>query len=341
MKRCLQLAKNGLGKTSPNPLVGCVIVWKDQIIGEGWHQKAGEPHAEVNALNRVKNPEKLTDATLYVNLEPCSHYGKTPPCSDLIIHKGIKNVVIGSTDPNPKVAGKGITKLTTACDHVHVGLLEKECDELNKRFLCVQRKKRPYVILKWAQTQDGFIAPKKQEIGKPFWITNSYSTQLVHKWRGEEQGILIGSNTVIKDNPRLNARLWNGRNPIRILIDPYLISVSEPNNLHVFDGAQKTIVFCDKPQENRPKIIFEEITFESKVLAQIMERLYAHEIESVIIEGGRETLQHFIDNNLWDEARVFIGQPHLHSGIRAPEFDRQPIKTIAIQQDTLDFFKND
>src|SRR5699024_3447478 len=200
MKRCLKLAKNGLGKTYPNPLVGSIIVWKDKIIGEGWHQKAGLPHAEVNAINSVKDKSKLKDSTLYVNLEPCSHYGKTPPCSDLIIKNNIKNVVIGSVDPNPEVAGNGVKKLQQFCENVKVGILNKECEELNKRFFTFQRKKRPYIILKWAETQDGFIAPKTQEIGKPTWITNPISKQLIHIWRREEQFIIVGLNTLLKDN---------------------------------------------------------------------------------------------------------------------------------------------
>src|SRR5699024_7490427 len=240
MKRCLQLAENGLGTTYPNPLVGCVIVWKDHIIGEGWHRKSGEPHAEVNAINSVKDKSKLREATLYVNLEPCSHYGKTPPCSDLIIEKELKRVVVGSTDPNPKVAGRGIAKLRQAGIEVATNCLETESQYLNRRFFTFQQQKRPYIILKWAQTRDGFIAPETQTSGKPFWITNPYSKQLVHKWRSEEEGILVGRKTAIKDNPQLNVRLWTGQNPTRVLIDPDLKSLSSKPRLHLFDEEIRT-----------------------------------------------------------------------------------------------------
>ena len=219
IKRCIELAKNGLGATYPNPLVGSVIVYKNKIIGEGWHQKAGAPHAEVNAINSVKDESLLNKSTIYVSLEPCSHFGKTPPCSDLIIAKGIKKVIIGTVDPFAEVAGRGIKKLMEAGCEVQVGILEKECQDLNKRFFTFHQKKRPYIILKWAQTTDGFIAPKVQEKREPVWITNQYSKQLVHKWRSEEQAILVGTNTAIADNPKLNTRLWNGKNPVRVVID--------------------------------------------------------------------------------------------------------------------------
>lgn len=219
MKRCIELAKNGLGTTYPNPLVGSVIVHDGKIIGEGWHKKAGEPHAEVNAVNSVKDKSLLKEATIYVSLEPCSHFGKTPPCCDLIIANKIPNVVVGTVDPFAKVAGNGIKKLIESGKNVTIGILEDECNELNKRFFTFHQKKRPYIILKWAETTDGFIAPISKEEKSPVWITNPYSRQLVHKWRTEEQAILVGTNTVLDDNPKLDARDFSGNNPVRIVLD--------------------------------------------------------------------------------------------------------------------------
>ncbi len=340
MQRCLQLAKNGLGKTYPNPLVGCVIVWKKQIIGEGWHQKAGGPHAEVNAIRAVKDKAKLKEATLYVSLEPCSHYGKTPPCSDLIIENKIKNVVIGSMDPNPEVAGNGVKKLQEFCDTVKVGVLEKACKNLNKRFFTFQQQKRPYVILKWAKTQDGFIAPKTQEIGKPTWITNPYSKQLVHKWRSEEQAILVGLNTALKDNPQLNTRLWKGKNPVRILIDQELKSISSSTSLHLLDQQIKTIIFCKNPLENKENLIFEKIDFNKNPIPQILEVLYQHNLQSLIVEGGQKTLNSFISSNLWDEARVFTGNSYFEDGIKTPDFSQKNPQKTFIQKDELKIYYN-
>lgn len=341
MKRCLQLAKNGLGKTYPNPLVGSVIVYKDKIIGDGWHQKAGEAHAEVNAIQSVKDASLLKKATLFVNLEPCSHYGKTPPCSDLIIQKGIKKVVVGTLDPNPQVAGRGISRMIQAGIEVHVGCLEDECNEINKRFFTYFKKKRPYIILKWAQTKDGYIAPKQQDFGKPFWITNPDSKQLVHKWRAEEQSILVGKNTAIKDNPKLNTRLWEGENPVRVLIDSKLETMQQPEKLHLLDGSIKTLIFCSKTSENQKNLIFEQIDFNHRVPEQIMDVLYLHKLQSLIIEGGKRTLQEFIDSGLWDEARVFTGTSYLKSGIEAPALNAVPVKSTSIGQDTLNLYKNE
>lgn len=340
MRRCLQLAKKGLGDTAPNPLVGCVLVLQDKIIGEGWHQKAGKAHAEVNAINSVKHQEQLKKATLYVNLEPCSHHGKTPPCSDLIIQKGIKKVVVGAKDPNPQVSGGGLEKLKQSGAQVEVGLLEKECKSVNKRFFTVQEQHRPYIILKWAQTQDGFIAPKTQKKGQPIWITNSFSKQLVHKWRSEEQGILVGLNTALKDNPKLNTRLWKGNNPTRILIDPNLKSFEERKQLHLYDQTIKTIVCTKQTVKNKHNLIFEQIDFQKEIIPQIMQVLYKHNLQSVIIEGGRETLKSFIKTNSWDEARVFTGQSYFKTGIKAPDFNYKPDQTFYFNKDKLELFYN-
>ncbi len=324
INRCIQLAENGLGKTYPNPLVGSVIVYKDKIIGEGWHRKAGEAHAEVHAINSVMDKSLLKKATIYVSLEPCSHYGKTPPCSDLIIASGIKKVVIGSIDPFKEVSGKGIKKLMDAGCQVIVGILDEKCAELNKRFFTFHKKKRPYIILKWAQSVDGFLAPLDSgstSERKPIWITNNYSNQLVHKWRSEEASILVGTNTAIKDNPSLNTRLWDGSDPFRVLIDQHLKLTSDSNLL---DGLIKTIVLCGKhakiPEYISEDINFEILDFEKEIPSQVCETLYKHNLQSVIIEGGSITLQSFIDENLWDEARIFNGEALFKKGIISPKF---------------------
>jgi diaminohydroxyphosphoribosylaminopyrimidine deaminase/5-amino-6-(5-phosphoribosylamino)uracil reductase len=339
IKRCIELAKNGLGATYPNPLVGSVIVHNDSIIGEGWHQKAGAPHAEVNAVNSVKDESLLKKSTIYVSLEPCSHFGKTPPCSDLIIVKGIKKVVIGTVDPFAEVAGRGIKKLMEAGCEVQVGVLEQECQDLNKRFFTFHQKKRPYIILKWAQTADVFIAPKIQEKREPVWITNQYSKQLVHKWRSEEQSILVGTNTAIADNPKLNTRLWKGENPVRVVIDKDL---KIPQESALFDGTIKTIVLTENVKSSGSNnLVFEKVNFQQNLPLQICEILYRHNLQSVIIEGGAKTLQTFIDNNLWDEARVFTGISEFHKGVKAPEFSGKMFSKTTLERDTLKFYKND
>jgi len=353
MLRCILLAKNGLGTTYPNPLVGCVIVHNNKIIGEGWHQQAGMPHAEVNAIKSVKDETLLKEATIHVSLEPCSHFGKTPPCANLIIEKGIKNVVIGSLDPNPKVAGKGIQLLKDAGCNVIEGVLEKECNTLNKRFFTFHLKKRPYIILKWAETSDGFIAPikdknnrlphlEKNEIRKdaaPIWITNKISRQLVHKWRAEEQAILVGTKTVIEDNPNLTTRDWEGNSPIRIVIDRTL---RIPNNTSVLDGKISTIIITEKEAINKENLFFETINFSKNITSQICDILYRYKIQSVIIEGGSKTIQTFIDANLWDEARVFFtGNVIFKEGTKAPIIKETITSEERIKDDTLKIFGND
>ena len=336
--RCIELAKNGFGTTYPNPMVGSVIVYNGEIIGEGWHQKAGEPHAEVNAIRSVKDPSLLDKATIYVSLEPCSHFGKTPPCCDLIIKNKIPNVVIGTVDSNIKVAGNGIKRLQEAGANVIVGILEKECYELNQRFFTFHEKKRPYIILKWAETQDGFIAPLQKEEQNPVWITNLNSRQLVHKWRTEEQAILVGTQTVIDDNPQLNARDWEGNNPIRVVIDQ---NHRIPKTAHVFDNQTKTIVFSNK--KSTPSLentILEVIDFQQNIAHQIVDKLFQHQIQSVIIEGGAQTLQTFIDANLWDEARVFIGNCTFEKGVKAPILNTSPFKKEKIGTDELLIIRN-
>jgi diaminohydroxyphosphoribosylaminopyrimidine deaminase / 5-amino-6-(5-phosphoribosylamino)uracil reductase len=338
IQRCIELAKNGLGTTYPNPMVGSVIVHNDVIIGEGWHKKAGEPHAEVNAINSVKDKSLLQKATIYVSLEPCSHFGKTPPCCDLIIKNKIPNVIIGSVDPNIKVAGNGIKKLIEAGANVTVGVLETECYDLNKRFFTFHQKKRPYIILKWAETKDGFIAPIEKLEQKPVWITNPYSRQLVHKWRTEEQSILVGTQTVIDDNPKLNARDWYGNNPIRLVIDQ---NNRITKNSHIFDNQTKTIIFSKiKTEIAEENTIFEVIDFEQNIAQQIIVILYKYQIQSVIIEGGKQTLQTFIDANLWDEARIFVGNSRFNIGTKAPKLVLKDFERHIIDTDELLISKN-
>ena len=327
IKRCIQIAKNGLGSTSPNPMVGSVIVYKNTIIGEGFTSPYGGNHAEVNAINSVSNKDVLKEATLYVTLEPCSHFGKTPPCSDLIVKHKIPNVVIGCVDDNEKVAGKGINKLRTSGCNVIVGVLENECKNHHKRFFTFHNKKRPYIILKWAETNDGFIAPETKNEQKPVWITNAFSRQLVHKWRAEEQAILVGTNTVQEDNPSLTVRDWTGENPIRIVIDKN----EKLSKTHtVFNADVETILISKN-----------NINFSKNVAKQICDLLFEKHINSVIIEGGAKTLQSCIDANLWDEARVFTGQLEFKKGIKAPKFKGKLISEENIITDTLKIYKND
>ncbi len=347
IQRCLQLAKNGIGTTRPNPSVGAVIVHNNKIIGEGFTSPYGDSHAEVNAIRSVHNQELLKEATIYVTLEPCSHYGKTPPCADLIIEKGIPNIVIGSVDTNSLVAGKGIERLKKAGRNVTVGVCEEACKDHHKRFFTVQNKKRPFIILKWAETKDGFIAPLTKDEQKPVWISNPYSQQLVHKWRSEEHAILVGTNTVISDNPSLTVRSWSGNHPVRIIIDKTLrISTGAT----VFDGDIQTIVVTEveketdvisNDSEKSHVFIYEQINFSSRVAEQICEALHKHQIQSVIIEGGAQTLQTFVDANLWDEARVFIGDVNFGEGVKHPVFNAKLFSEEKIDNDILRIYKND
>ena len=327
ISRCLEIAKNGLGITRPNPMVGSVIVHKNQIIGEGFTSAYGGAHAEVNAIHAVKNKALLKQATLYVTLEPCSHFGKTPPCSDLIIKHQIPNVVIGCIDDNPEVAGKGIEKLKQAGCNVIVGVLENACKEHHKRFFSFHNKKRPYIILKWSESTDGFIAPEFKNEQKPVWITNEYSRQLVHKWRAEEQAILVGTNTVIQDNPSLTVRNWTGENPVRIVLDK---ENTLSKDFSVFNTEAKTIRITEK-----------DIEFSKNRSLQICELLFQNNINSVIIEGGSKTLQTFINDNIWDEARVFTGTIQFNKGVKAPRFSGTLISETTILNDILKIYKND
>ncbi|WP_339660011.1 bifunctional diaminohydroxyphosphoribosylaminopyrimidine deaminase/5-amino-6-(5-phosphoribosylamino)uracil reductase RibD [uncultured Polaribacter sp.] len=354
IKRCLQIAKNGIGTTRPNPSVGAVIVHQNKIIGEGFTSNYGQNHAEVNAVNSVKNKALLKESTIYVTLEPCSHFGKTPPCADLLVKYQFKNVVIGTVDSNSLVAGKGIERLKNAGINVIVGVLEAECKEHHKRFFTVQDKKRPYIILKWAETNNGFIAPLTKNEQAPVWISNNLSQQLVHKLRSKEHAILVGTNTVIADNPSLNVRSWFGKNPIRIVLDK---SLRIPKEATVFDGSVKTIVIADTTSlrqekrsfgfnnshelKNTQELIYETINFSKNVANQIVDVLQKHQIQSIIIEGGSQTLQTFIDANLWDEATIFIGETSFKDGIKAPVFSAKRTSETKIKNDILKIYTND
>jgi diaminohydroxyphosphoribosylaminopyrimidine deaminase/5-amino-6-(5-phosphoribosylamino)uracil reductase len=309
MMRALELAGLGLGFVSPNPLVGCVIAHEDHIIGEGYHHKYGESHAEVNAINSVKDKSLLEQAILYVTLEPCNHFGKTPPCTELIKKHKIPKIAVCNIDPNPIVAGKGMENLRNSGVEVVTGILEKEGNELNKRFFTYHRKHRPYIILKWAQTTDGFIAGKNY---KQIQISNDFSRKLVHKWRSEEDAILVGYNTALHDNPKLNVRDWQGMDPVRIVVDE---QNKLPKDLNLFDNTQRTIVISGKSS-----------------VPEIIKEIYSEKILSVIIEGGTKTLQKFIDAGIWDEARIFTAPKLLGEGIKAPDLFTNASKAASFEK---------
>ena len=314
---------------------------ENKIIGEGFTAVYGGNHAEVNAVNSVKNVAVLKESTIYVTLEPCSHFGKTPPCADLLVKHQFKKVVIGCVDSNSLVAGKGIEHLKNAGIEVIIGVLEKECREHHKRFFTVQEKNRPYIILKWAQTRDGFMAPETKNEQKPVWISNQYSQQLVHKFRAQEHAILVGTNTVLSDNPKLNVRSWTGEIPIRIVIDKEL---KIPKNLFVYDETVKTIFITNKMNSNKKsseKLIFEGINFDKNIANQICAILQKHHIESVIIEGGAKTIQPFIDENLWDEASIFTSEKVFKNGVKAPVFSGKIVSEMDIKNDILKIYSND
>lgn len=335
MQRCLDLAKKGIGDVSPNPMVGSVIVYDNEIIGEGYHQKSGCPHAEAEAIASVKDKILLSDSTLYVNLEPCAHFGKTPPCSDLIIKHKIPRVVVGCLDTSSKVSGKGIQKMRNVGLKVVIGVLEDESRKINKNFFAFHEKRRPYVILKWAESVDGFIAPHNQ-VGS-FWMTSSASKILTHKWRAEEDAILVGRVTAEKDNPLLTVREVNGNNPIRLVIDK---SLKLSDNLSLFNSDTKTIIFNSITSELCRTNQFIRIGFD-QIIINILRELYKQNIQSVIVEGGKKTLESFIENNLWDEARVFVADKQLKDGIKAPVIVGKVSSEEEIDTDLLKIMIND
>ncbi|HPR31422.1 MAG TPA: bifunctional diaminohydroxyphosphoribosylaminopyrimidine deaminase/5-amino-6-(5-phosphoribosylamino)uracil reductase RibD [Prolixibacteraceae bacterium] len=338
MQRCLDLAKLGEGHTAPNPMVGCVIVHDGKVIGEGFHRQCGGPHAEVHALRSVADPNLLARSTLYVNLEPCAHYGKTPPCSDLIVAKKIPRVVIGTIDPFSEVAGKGIEKLRQAGCEVFLGMLHKECRELNRRFFAFHEKNRPYIILKWAQTQDGFIDqdPEKRPTGKPVWITDEVARVVVHRQRACEGAIFIGTETALKDNPSLTLREWYGRQPLRIVAD----RVNRlPDSLTLFDGAAPTRVLGEETMGGHPHSSIIPSQSDNRI-DDLLRFLHGQSIQSLIVEGGAITLQDFIDRDLWDEAHVYTGKITFGSGIRAPRFKESNPLTEQFPRCVLHVYRN-
>jgi len=336
MTRSLELAQCGLGYVAPNPLVGSVIVYDGKIIGEGFYQKYGNPHAEVNAIESVADHELLKKSTLYVNLEPCSHWGKTPPCADLIIEKQIPHVVIGCQDIFEEVNGKGIAKLRDAGIKVETGILEKECQEMNRRFFVFNQQRRPYIILKWAQTADEFMA---RDDYSSKWISNPYSRLLSHKWRAEESAIMVGTYTAIFDNPQLSSRDMKTKNPARIIIDK---NGKIPETHHVFDGSQKTIIFTSVLIESKENLDFVQMDFASgNFIEKALNYLWKLGIQSIIVEGGARLLQSFLSKNIWDEARIFTAKDiSFGSGIQAPEMNITPEKTFSILNDQLAYYSN-
>lgn len=315
--RCIQLAKNGLCNAAPNPMVGAVIVHGDTIIGEGYHIRCGEAHAEVNAVRSVKDKSLLKESTIYVSLEPCSHHGKTPPCADLIINKGIPRVVVGCQDPFSLVAGRGIAKLREAGIEVKVGVLEEECRQLIRRFVTFNTLRRPFITLKWAESADGFIDLHRTE-GHPYIFSSPLSSMLVHKRRAEHSAILVGRRTALLDNPSLTTRNWFGKNPVRMVIDKDL---TLPKHLALFDGSVRTLVFTQREDtSNRPNVEHIRLDFKIDILPQIMEVLYKEKLQSLMVEGGSILLQSFIDAGCWDEAYIEQSDAHLKDGVKAPSF---------------------
>lgn len=315
MRRCIQLAQNAVCNAAPNPMVGAVIVCNGKIIGEGYHIRCGEAHAEVNAIRSVKDPSLLKHSTIYVSLEPCSHYGKTPPCADLIIEKRIPRIVIGCRDPFAQVAGRGIQKLVDAGREVTVGVLEEECRHLIRRFVTFHTLHRPYVTLKWAESADGYIDVCRED-GKPVILSSPLTSMLVHKKRAEHAAILVGTNTARLDNPSLTVRQWYGRSPVRVVLDR---KQTLSPDLHLFDGSVPTLVFTDSARPPLPNVEFISVDYQRDILPQLMQTLYERNLQSLLVEGGRELLQSFINAGLWDEVFIEKCPQLLHSGVKSSE----------------------
>lgn len=343
LSRCLQIAKNGLGNTAPNPMVGALVVHGDKVIGEGFTSPFGGPHAEVRAIHSVKDPSLLQEATLYVSLEPCCHHGKTPPCTDLILEKRIPRVVLGIPDPHEKVAGQGIARLREGGCEVITGVLEAECRAHLKRFLTFHEKQRPYVVLKWAQSADGFIAPEKGLRGReaqPYWISGPRARQLAHQWRSEEQAILVGTRTALEDNPSLTTREWKGKNPLRVLLDPNL---RVPPDYRIFDGQADTLVCCDAGQEGyrHGRIACQPLDFGGDPLTDLMHLLWERQVLSLIVEGGAHTLREFQKAGLWDEVRVIESMRSLGKGLPAPRPAGTLVREFTAGEDRVKIFSHD
>lgn len=367
MYRCLELAKLGAGHVAPNPMVGALLVHEGRIIGEGWHKEYGKAHAEVNCINAVKESDRhfISQSTLYVSLEPCAHHGKTPPCTDLIIRYSIPRVVIGCRDPFKEVDGRGIEKLKAAGIEVETAVLEQECRELNKRFFTFHTKQRPYIILKWAQTSDGFIAtlnplqggildpvskkvsslidkskaPPVERFGEArLFISNEYSNRLVHQWRSEEAAIMVGTNTALHDDPALTTRLWPGLSPVRLVID---LNLRLPVSLKVFDGSVRTIVFNTIKEDEKPNLSFIKLDKDKQFIPQLMDVLYRLPLQSVMVEGGAALLQTFIESGVWDEARIITNDElRIANGLAAPLLSHsEKISSYQLQNDRIEIYK--
>ncbi|MBL6449838.1 bifunctional diaminohydroxyphosphoribosylaminopyrimidine deaminase/5-amino-6-(5-phosphoribosylamino)uracil reductase RibD [Fulvivirga sp. 29W222] len=332
IRRAFDLALLGLGNVSPNPLVGCVIVHNNKVIGEGWHKKYGGAHAEVNAIDSVVDKGLLPESTVYVSLEPCAHFGKTPPCSDLLVRSGVKRVVISNIDTNPLVGGKGVEKLEDAGIEVVTGILEREGLEINRRFFTGLKKGRPYIILKWAETSDGFVARKNYDSK---WISNETSRKLVHKWRAEEDGIMVGPNTAYYDDPSLSVRDWTGRNPVRVVIDRKL---RLPQSLKLFDGSQPTICYNLSSNQESEGVKYVKLP-DSNFLDELFLNLFEQNLRSVIVEGGAQLLNLLLEKGMWDEARVFVSPAKFIEGIEAPRISGLVAEEI-IDTDKLLIYKN-
>lgn len=339
MRRCLDLARIGEGRVSPNPMVGSLIINSGMVIGEGFHAKAGEPHAEVMAVRSVKNPDLLKDSVLYVNLEPCSHVGRTPACSRLLIETGILEVVIAHQDPFSQVNGEGIRMLREAGIKVTMGVLEAEARELNRRFITFHQHKRPYIILKWAKTRDGFMDIDRQTPGsnQDNWISGPELRSMVHQWRSSEDAILVGTHTAINDNPRLNVRNWAGKDPLRLVIDEH--GILSPS-LHLFDQTQKTIVYTAVPKPSLPMLSYVRLDFSRDILPELMNDLYHRSVQSLIVEGGRELLDHFIRAGLWDEARILTGNKYFYKGLKAPGISGSVLESFTTGCDFVEIIRN-
>ncbi|EJX05371.1 riboflavin biosynthesis protein RibD [gut metagenome] len=317
MARCIELARCGAGYVSPNPMVGAVVVYDGKIIGEGFHRRCGEAHAEVNAIASVVDKSLLRDSTLYVSLEPCSHYGKTPPCAELIINMGIPRVVVGCMDPFPEVSGRGVRMLRVAGVEVVTGVMEREARELNHAFMTLQQEDRPYVILKWAQSEDGFIDMKREDASTPaVRLSTSFTTRMVHKLRSEVSAIMVGRRTASLDNPSLNVREWVGNSPVRVLLDRRL---SVPTSYRLFDGSIKSLVFTEMSAQNMDNLEYVTIDFSSPVIPQVLRELAMRKLDSLLVEGGACLINSFVESGLWDEARVEIAPICLGDGVVAPK----------------------
>lgn len=337
IKRCLELAKMGIPGAFPNPLVGCVIVHNGKIIGEGYHQEYGGPHAEVNAIKAVKNKELLNEATVYVSLEPCAHHGKTPPCADLLANHKVKRVVICNDDPFDMVDGEGVYKLKKAGIEVEKGILSSEGKELNRRFFTWVEKKRPFISLKWAQSKNGFIAPKMQEEGEIFWITNSFSQTVAHKLRAENQAILIGRKTAEKDNPSLDTRRVEGPSPLRMVLDSDL---KLNHKLKLMSDSKPTVVFNRIKTEKLGNK--EWVKYDGNALYAINDYCLKNNIQNLMVEGGASLLLSYIDEGIWDEIHLFEGDVNIEDGIKGPSFPRlKALKSLNLQADTYTIYRND